>query len=144
RRKINLEEINTPQSAINVSLAEFGYVNTLFLEQRIGSDWKEQTADYLFRIPGTEKYELREIYLSGDVKTKLEEAEKYLSEDRTIQKNVEELKKVIPADIPAEQISIRLGNRWIPDQMYGEFFRELLQNNSGSIKVSYSGSEADT
>jgi hypothetical protein len=28
--------------------------------------------------------------------------------------------------------------------MYGEFFRELLQNNSGSIKVSYSGSEADT
>jgi hypothetical protein len=30
RRKINLEEINTPQSAINVSLAEFGYVNTLF------------------------------------------------------------------------------------------------------------------
>ncbi len=53
----------------------------------LGENWAEQCGDILFKTPFTEdEYETVDAYLSGDVKTKLEQARVAAKEDAILQK----------------------------------------------------------
>ena len=65
-------------------------------------------------------------YLSGNVRAKLREAEGLAPIDSDYQNNVEELKKVIPADIPFHEIYVSPGVPWIPTNVYADFIAEML------------------
>ncbi|ENX57663.1 MULTISPECIES: PLxRFG domain-containing protein [Acinetobacter] len=64
-------------------------------------------------------------YLSGDVKTKLEEAQAMAKNDSEFKRNVEALKKTIPKDKLPSEIHATLGASFIPTKIYDEFAQEI-------------------
>ena len=55
--------------------------------------------------------------------------------------NIEGLKKVMPEDIKASDIGVKLGSTWIPQEIINEFMYQLLNTGSyeqGKIKANYS------
>ena len=60
--------------------------------------------------------------------------------------NVAALEKVIPKDLPASEISVRLGTTWIPQEDIQQFMMELLTPSSyaeGRLKVRYTAYNGD-
>ena len=132
----------TPQDAISLSLAEYGEIKPSFMKDVLGENWAEQCDDILFKTPFTEdEYETVDAYLSGDVKTKLEQARAAAKEDATLQRNVDALEAVQPKDIPFEDISIRMGARWIPAEVYTDFMYEQFGIPKYTYKDNKSGVE---
>jgi len=78
-----------------------------------------------FENPSTGQLEVRHQYLSGNVREKLAIAESYNTDGR-YNTNVEELRKVVPMDIPAHLIDFSLGSSWIPNELYIDFIKESL------------------
>jgi N12 class adenine-specific DNA methylase len=71
-------------------------------------------------------WQTADAYLSGNVKRKLEVAEKAALAEPRFQRNVEALRAIIPADIPPGQIEVRLGTHWIPAADVNQFLVEVL------------------
>lgn len=67
-----------------------------------------------------------EIYLSGNVRAKLREAEAMEAYDSDYRHNIEALKEIIPEDIPYTDIYVTPGSPWIPGNVYGDFAAHLL------------------
>ncbi len=124
---LDLTTARTPHDAISLSLAEYGEINPAYMEDILGSSWVEQCGGTLFKTPFTDDaYETADAYLSGDVKTKLEQAREAAKQDPTYQRNVEALEAVQPKDIPFTDINIRMGARWIPSEIYTDFMNEMF------------------
>lgn len=136
---LDLTTAKTPQDAISLSLAEYGEINPSFMEEVLGDSWAEQCGETLFKTPFTkDEYETADAYLSGDVKTKLEQARAAVKEDASLQRNVKALEAIQPKDIPFEDISIRMGARWIPAEVYTDFMFEQF----GIQKYEYRGNKS--
>ena len=83
----------------------------------------------IFKTPAG-NYEVKDVYLAGNVRQKLREAEDALQNgDKDMQVNIEALKKVIPATVPYYNISTSLGATWIPQNIYKDFVAYLLGVN---------------
>ena len=77
----------------------------------------------------------RENYLSGNVRNKLLAAEGMVESGRKdYEGNVEALKSVVPEDVPIEKISISLGQRWIPTEIYSDFAKHLFEKHYMSVE----------
>ncbi len=77
---------------------------------------------------------------------KLKVAEIAAKQDAALSINVEALKQVIPQDLSAAEISVRLGTTWIPESDIQQFVMELLTPSShaaGRIKVRYTPYNGD-
>lgn len=139
---LDLSTAKTPADAISLSLAEYGEINPSFMEEVLGAAWSEQCGETLFRTPFTEDvYETADAYLSGDVKTKLEQAREAAKQDKSFERNVEALEAIQPKDIPFEDISIRMGARWIPAEVYTDFMYDMFGIRKNDWKVNKSGVE---
>lgn len=92
-------------------------------------------------------YETAEQYLSGNVKAKLRDAEDLLPADKDYQRNIDALKKIIPEDIPYQDIFVQPGSTWVPQSVYSEFVSHMLNVYNGGyrpkFKVSYSALTGD-
>lgn len=92
-------------------------------------------------------YETAEQYLSGNVKAKLRDAEDLLPADKDYQRNIDALKKIIPEDIPYQDIFVQPGATWVPQSVYSEFVSHMLNVYNGGyrpkFKVSYSALTGD-
>ena len=78
-----------------------------------------------------------DIYLSGNVREKLREAEAAVKEGKkNLQRNVDALKKVIPEDIPYHLIEVQLGVTWVGNEHYKKYFAELAGNADKSDDIS--------
>lgn len=82
-----------------------------------------------FEDPSTGQLEIRYKYLSGNVREKLAIAEAY-NTDGQYAANIEELRKVIPMDIPAHLIDFSLGSSWIPMEIYTDYLKEYFDLDS--------------
>lgn len=139
---LDLSTAKTPQEAISLSLAEYGEINSAFMEDVLGESWAEQCGETLFKEPfTTDSYLTADAYLSGDVKTKLEQAREAAKEDKALERNVKALEAVQPKDIPFDEISIRMGARWIPSEMYTDFMYDLFGIHKNDWKGNKSGVE---
>lgn len=67
----------------------------------------------------------RSEYLSGNVRKKHTLALEYAKVDPQFERNAAALEKVIPEDIRAEEISVRLGCTWIDAEDYTKFLQHL-------------------
>lgn len=124
---INLEGSKTPQEAVALSLAEYGYLRPDYLAKALGEDWVDQCEDFVFLKPNSEDdYVTRDEYLSGDVVTKLADARAAAEKDKSFERNVKALEEVQPERIPFDDITIHLGARWIPEEVLNDFVNELL------------------
>ena len=83
----------------------------------------------------------RESYLAGNVRAKLREAESLVPYDKDYEHNIEELRRVIPKDIPYNEIYITPGATFIPNEVYADFIAHMLggRNNPNS----YSGPDVE-
>ena len=78
-------------------------------------------------------------YLSGNVKQKLNYA-KSVNIDNKYDKNIEALEKVQPIPLEYDEISVKLGSTWIPEDVYHQFCVELLDIprwNQSHLKIKY-------
>lgn len=72
-----------------------------------------------------------DIYLSGNVRQKLREAQAALDDgNKAMDRNVAELKKVIPEDVPYFNIESQLGATWVPAKAYAEYVAHMLNRPS--------------
>jgi len=86
-------------------------------------------------------WETADEYLSGNIREKLKTAQIYAESHPEYAVNVQSLEAVMPADLTASEISVRLGATWLPPEMIQQFMFELLSTpryNQWDIKVHYS------
>lgn len=105
--------ISTISDALASSLRKFGYVDTKYIANALSKDEDSvvrELGDRLFRDPISEQYVTRDEYLSGNVRQKLAFAEDAARTDPEYERNVTELRAVIPKDIGISDISIELGS----------------------------------
>ncbi|MBP8291321.1 MAG: DEAD/DEAH box helicase family protein, partial [Caldilineaceae bacterium] len=76
----------------------------------------------------------RDAYLSGNVREKLRIAEAAAAADPKYQRNVDALRAAQPAELRPSQITVTLGQNWVPPAVYQRFFRETFGD---SISLSY-------
>ena len=70
--------------------------------------------------------ETAEVYLSGNVRAKLRDAEAMVPLDADYQKNVEALRAVVPEDVGYQDIFVNPGTPWIPNSVYSDFAAYML------------------
>ena len=147
---VTVNHAETAQDAISVVLNEKGYIDLARAAELLGvSEEKAQAAmidsGLAFLKPdGT--LDTRENYLSGNVRAKLREAEALATVDERYQRNVDELRKVIPEDIGRESIYVKPGATWIPESVYEQFICEMLRTWNGyrrNVTVKYIPSSGD-
>ena len=138
--------------ALYVCKSEKGQIDLKYIEQLTGKRYDVIVSELegkIYRNP--EKSLLDEgdpylgwedasVYLSGNVRKKLEAAEQAAETDERYRKNVEALREVQPTPLTANQISARIGANWIDERYYKQFICELLEINSyqaDSVTVGY-------
>ena len=75
-----------------------------------------------FENPVSKEIEVSYKYLSGNVREKLQQAEEN-NENGEYSNNINALKKVIPANIPAHLIEFNLGSSWVTPKLYEEYIK---------------------
>ena len=76
-----------------------------------------------FENPVSKEIEVSYKYLSGNVREKLQQAEEN-NENVEYSNNINALKKVIPANIPAHLIGFNLGSSWVTPKIYEDYTKE--------------------
>ena len=143
--------VETSSEALALSIGEKARVDLPYMEQLTGKTQDELVKDLhgvIFKVPNSEpvSYAAADEYLSGNVRTKLIIAQAAAKDDPELAVNVEALKQVIPKDLSAAEISVRLGTIWIPQEDIQQFVMELLtpsQYARGKIKVRYTEFNGD-
>lgn len=143
--------VETASEALALSIGEKARVDLPYMEQLTGKTQAELVQDLqgiIFKVPNCEpvSYVAADEYLSGNVRNKLTVAELAAKNDPELAVNVEALKKVIPKDLSAAEISVRLGATWIPQEDIQRFVMELLTLSSyavGRLKVRYTPINGD-
>lgn len=143
--------VETASEALALSIGEKARVDLPYMEQLTGKTQAELVQDLqgvIFKVPNCEpiSYVAADEYLSGNVRNKLTVAELAAKNDPELAVNVEALKKVIPKDLSAAEISVRLGVTWIPQEDIQRFVMELLTPSSyaaGRLKVRYTPINGD-
>ena len=146
-----ITSVETASEALALSIGEKARVDLGYMAKLTGKTQEEIVTELqgvIFRVPNTEpaRYVAADEYLSGDVREKLKVAEIAAKSDPALTLNVEALKQVIPKDLSAAEIAVRLGTVWIPESDIQQFVMELLTPSShaaGRIKVRYTPYNGD-
>ncbi|MGN0181108.1 MAG: SNF2-related protein, partial [Candidatus Ornithomonoglobus sp.] len=150
KQRQEITKVETAVEALAVSIGEKARIDipymqelTGFSEDKIISDLKGVIYPNPMTIDETGKYayETADEYLSGNIREKLRMAEVYAKDEPMFEANVTALKEVMPKDLEAGEIDVRLGATWIDTGYVQQFMYELLETPIGrqrDIKVNYS------
>lgn len=152
KAKKKVLQVDTPDEALILSIQDKAKVDLDYMKQLCNIDKEEiinSLEGVIFRVPEfgyANKWVTADEYLSGNVREKLKIAEQFAKEDPSFNINVEKLKEVIPKDLTASEIGIKLGSTWIPPEIIRKFIFELLDTpsyNRWDIHVKYSNITAE-
>lgn len=139
-----LTHTDSPVDAIGYSINNFGKINLPFIQKVLGASSEGETK----KIIDSEIFELldgdvveRTEYLSGNVREKLSQAKEWEQTDTKFKKNVEALTKVIPEDLPTDQITFQVGASWIPLSYTTRFLEAVF--GEGNVEVKYTKATDD-
>ena len=156
RRTVNptveITAVQTADEALQVSLDKRGMPDVAYMATLLNKSPEDVCSELLekgqiFIDPEKELPDRpysgiveRAEYLSGNVRRKLAMAENAAQQRPELARNVEALRSVIPEDIRAEEISVRMGCAWIDEEDYTAFLAHLSGRspNDPRCKVSYS------
>ena len=138
---IPVSKVDTALEALQVSMDRLGKVDILYMSQLTDTTPEKVIADLgdeLFRDPAKVKdndpysgYTESSEYLSGNIRDKLRIARDHAEHiDSSYNKNVEALMKVVPKDLEASEISVRIGANWIDVADYNNFLNEYAHANT--------------
>ena len=156
RQKVIVTSVDTASEALALSLAEKTKVDMPYMCELTGKteeEIAEELKGVIFLNPMygygdsiEPKYLPADEYLSGNIREKLEwakrSAELYPA-DYTV--NVQALEQVMPKDLSASEISVRLGSTWLPVDDVNSFMWELfgtafwMRRNIGVHFATYTG-----
>lgn len=144
--------VDTASEALALSIGEKAKVDMEYMSSLTGRSEQDLYAElkgviflnplYNYGNNTEEKYLTADEYLSGNVREKLEVAQKsaeFYPDDYNI--NVEALKTAQPKDLDASEIEVRLGATWIDKEYIKEFMWEtfdMADYLKRSIEVNYS------
>jgi N12 class adenine-specific DNA methylase len=126
----------TPKEALLICLNELGRVDVSYIARQ----GQCSQADVLTALEGliyetpTGVYVTAEEYLSGDVRQKLREAERAAACNPAFAKHVAALQAVQPANLGQDEIIVRLGAGWVPEQVVNEFVTSLVPSFGGTVR----------
>jgi len=119
--------VTTAKDALLASLNYRGRVDQAYIESIYPHPMEEVVAelgDLLFEDPQAGLMTADE-YLSGDVKTKLAEAQDAAKHNPALRRNVEALEKIIPADKLPSEIAVNIGAPYLPVEIYQQFLKHI-------------------
>ena len=140
----------TPADALAVSVNQHGKVDLPYMAKLLGTpgdtDWIiRDLSGTIFRDPEVSDEEsawkTSDEYLSGNVRHKLEAAERAAEADARYHENVRALKNAQPKDLTAAEIDVQLGATWIDPEYIKEFMDETFRHTwreRRTIEVVYS------
>ena len=152
KAKKKVLQVDTPDEALILSIQDKAKVDLDYMQQLCKIDKEEiinSLEGVIFKVPdyeNTNNWVTADEYLSGNVREKLKVAEQFAKEDSSFNINVEKLKEVIPKDLTASEIGIKLGSTWIPPEIIRKIIFELLDTpsyNRWDIHVKYSNITAE-
>lgn len=137
-----IEHAETSKDALIISLYETGKVNFTRMAQLTGHSTEDiekelQSEGLIFLNPATEIWEIRDKYLTGNVREKLGFAQSAAKEDPRYCVNVNALQAAMPPDIEAIDIGIKFGTPWVPSQVFSQFMDEIIHSGSGQQTFIY-------
>lgn len=131
-------QINSANDALLYVLNTHGRVDIPAIAHAAGvteGEAIEALRDHLFLLPGTdETYVLADEYLSGNVRTKLKEAQAAAQRDPAFRRNVAALEAALPQPLTTSDIQANLGMPWIPPQIIEKFGKEALGLSRLSVR----------
>jgi N12 class adenine-specific DNA methylase len=135
-RKKKVTSVDTSSEALAIALNETGGIDFRMMSELTGKTEKELADELKGEIVFTPqgKYELLDIYLSGDIYAKLEE----VKGKPEFKEQEEMLKKVLPTPKDASQITVKLGANFI-DSSYIEDFSYEIFGERISVKKNSAG-----
>ncbi|NUT48323.1 MAG: helicase, partial [Saccharothrix sp.] len=119
----------TAADAIAICRDVYGTLSLDRIAWLLGVDEDEarrQLGTLVFDDPATGRMVAAAEYLSGNVRTKLAQAEEAAAGDERYAPNVEALTAVIPPNLTTQDIRVRLGAVWINAATVQSFLREIL------------------
>lgn len=131
KRVVEKDKEPTPtnvKDGIIASIFKFGRVDVPYIAEQLGKSEAEIKIEiiesgYGFEDPATRQVEVSYLYLSGNVREKLRQAEEN-NENGMFERNIKALQDVIPMTIPAHLIDFTLGSSWIDNKLYEEYVKE--------------------
>ncbi|VTS12903.1 DEAD/DEAH box helicase family protein [Streptococcus pseudoporcinus] len=133
-----LKEVKTAQDALNTSLADGRGVDIPFMMSlypgKTEDDVIEELGDLVLLDPayallGKAVYVSRQDFLSGDILTKLDQVGLLQKEDNALAdwRHYQTLLEAVkPRQIGLADIAYRIGSRWIPNEVYGQFAHVVI------------------
>lgn len=126
----------------NRGCVDFEYIKTLYPKE--DNEIIEELDNLIYQDPSkindfNNGWVIASEYLSGNVKQKLKLA-KSLNENNQFDRNIEALERIQPTPLLYDEISVKLGSTWIPEDVYHEFCCELLdipKYNRSYLKIKY-------
>lgn len=130
----------TLADAIHYSLGLTGRIDVGVIAEALGSNRMAIAAELeqgalAYRDPATEKWVPAAEYLSGNVAERLKLARLAARTDPGYQRNVAALVDVQPAPIPAGDIKVSLGARWVPSDVYQAFALHLFGGSCQTVRL---------
>ena len=125
--------VDTATEALAVSLSEKAKVDIPYmagLSNKTEQDVINDLVGVIFKDPITKEWQTSDEYLSGNIREKLSivsnivEAE---GEGSEYALNVEALKRVMPKELDASEIEVRIGATWIDPKYVDDFMKETFQ-----------------
>lgn len=96
-------------------------------------------AKAIYRTPGG-GFEAGDVYLSGNVRLKLREAQDAVERGEPMQASVKALEEVQPKDVPYFQIDAKMGATWVGEDTYRAFLKDMLgltDDEAGTVQVRF-------
>ena len=147
RKSKKITNAENAEEALRYSLnnrgcVDFEYMKTLYPKEE--QEMIEELDNLIYQDPSkihdfNKGWVIASEYLSGNVKQKLNYA-KSVNENNKYDKNIEALERVQPAPLEYDEISVKLGTTWIPEDIYHQFCVELLDIprwNCSHLKIKY-------
>lgn len=122
-----IEHTDSSTDALAISVNETGDVDLKLIEKLTGKNEEEivnDLSDTIIRTPDG-NYELLAVYLSGNIVEKIKEVEG----KKGFERNLELLKKVLPTQKTAVEITPQFGATWIDEKYISQFLKETLDLN---------------
>ena len=140
-----ITSVDTANEALIVSLSEKAFVDLEYMSKLTNKTQEELVKELdgiIYKLPmENNKYVTSDEYLSGNIREKLKMAEASVGMHPEFATNIEALKKVMPKDLTANEIGIKLGATWIPTEIIDNFMYELLETPNHAqwnMKVKFS------
>ncbi|MDD6826111.1 MAG: YodL domain-containing protein [Oscillospiraceae bacterium] len=123
--------VETAIEALTLSSAEKAKVDFEYMTSLTGLSKPELIAELhgeIFQVPNSiGEYQTANEYLSGDIRQKLNIAQKAVEDFPQYKENIAALEAVMPEPLKAGDIEVKIGATWIDPKIYDQFMYETFE-----------------